>query len=116
MNTQEKKLLVEAFKAAEKAAVEADPGQDGDGGSCNFDSPSFRVKGIQEKTVDKLAEEAGVRVTSFNRFGSRAYWLRTTTNGQAMRRTTMAEAATRALRSYEDKIAGFTAFTYYQVD
>jgi hypothetical protein len=43
----DRKSLVHAFREA--AALAADPGQDADGGTCNFDSPTIFLPGVREK-------------------------------------------------------------------
>lgn len=90
--------LVDAFIAARNAALAADPGQDNDGGTCNFDTPAIRIDRLPEPKLIAAASEAGLTVCGFGWFGKRWYWLNVPLNGQGDRRTTMSDAAYRTLR------------------
>lgn len=103
--------IVSALVLAERAAIEADPGPDADGGSCNFDSPVLTLPGARAATVAKIAKEAGVELSETTWLGKRRWFVRTTTNGQANRRSRMAEAACRVLRN-----AGLDAMMFYHAD
>lgn len=111
--------LAELFMRADAAAIKADPG-DGlhnDGGSCNFDTPTFRIDGMQEVTIKRAAALAGLQVTGFKWLGGRKwYWLNVVMNGQANRRSTMMEAAQRVLNEAAERFDGFHACGYYQCD
>lgn len=115
------KQLAELFRKANQAALSADPGEglENDGGTCNMDCPAFRVDRARESTIRAAAELAGVEVYAFNWFGGRKwFWLRVTLHGQANRRSRMAEAAARVLRSAAEQntIPGFNACMYCQAD
>lgn len=101
--------LAEIFKQT-KAAAETMRHIE-DGGTCNFDAPAFKIDGAPPKLIEGAAELAGVGVTDFEWHGDkRWYWL-DVTEGQGLRRTLMAEAATKVLKE-----AGLDARTYYQMD
>jgi len=116
ISTLEKKRfhidLVNALKAAEKAALEADPGPglENDGGTCNMDSPMIYLPGVRAAKITAAAKEAGIEV---DRLHGRAgeWFVRTTTNGQANRRTLMARAACKAI-----KLAGFQGRMFFHAD
>lgn len=129
MMTIGKELIVDAladlFRRAEAAALAADPGDglENDGGSCNFDTPAFRVERMQEATIQEAARLAGVRVEPFNWFGGRRwFWLMVTLRGQGNRRSKMMEAAQRVLNAAAPEAGrtgihpGFRACGYYQMD
>src|SRR6516162_9819531 len=103
--------LVEAFKAARDAPLAADKGPDYDYGSCNFDTPVLKLKNVREQTVVNCALEAGVHVYARNWLGSRYFFVDVPLRGQGVRRTLMAEAATKRLKEL-----GYKAYTYYQLD
>ncbi len=106
--------LVEMFRAAEAAAVAAD--SEDDGGTCNLDSPAFRMKGNKVAAIRKAAELAGIRVHDFTWYGKKWFWLNVTANGQANRRYRSIRAATNAMRPFEDKIAGLSVSHYMAMD
>ena len=122
MSTQEiQAKLTELFIRAEMAALAADPGPgpEHDGGTCNLDSPAFRVDRLRQSVIEAAAKDADLSVTDFTWFrGQRWFWLRTTTNGMANRRSTMAEAADKVLRAAQEanEIPGFHACLYCQAD
>lgn len=122
--------LTLAFKEAEEAALRADPcayvkrmhevgaisynGMESvhlaiDGWSCNHDTPVINLPGVRMKTVKAAADEAGVRVDKKGPKGE--WWVFVTMNGQANRRTVMAEAARDAM-----KLHGFNAKVWYKAD
>ena len=111
--------LTELFKRAEAAAIAADPGEGHDGGTCNFDSPAFRIDKCRQSVIEAAANDAGLRVSDFTWLGGKKwFWLRTTTNGMANRRTVMAEAAGKVLSAAKDadEIPGLRTCMYYQMD
>ena len=115
MTPENKQKLISALKNAELAAVAADPGQDADGGSCNFDKPAIQIPNIRETTMKKIAEDSGVDLYPFHWMGNKKwYWVRTSSNGQANRRTTMMEAALKILK--DESPEGVRVQGYYQVD
>ena len=117
MKTTEKAdALVELFVKALEAAKAADPGEDG--GTCNFDTPAFRVHRMPEKLLVEVGERAGVRVSSFPWFGKKWFWLHVPTFGQGNRRTVTMEAALGVLQEAVESgaIPGFKACGYYQMD
>jgi hypothetical protein len=118
MTTKEKiQRLAALFRAADRAAKDADPGPDADGGTCNLDSPAFRVQGMQRRSIEAAAEEAGVTVARFTWLGGRKwYWLNCALFGQANRRSAMMKAALDALRTGEGTIPGLSVCGYYQMD
>jgi len=105
----DKLALIEAFKAADKAARDAEP--ESDGGSCNFDQATITLPRVRATTINECAQAAGISVTKdyYDRPGR---WLvNTYTRGQANKRTRMAEAASKAITA-----AGFDGGMYYRVD
>jgi hypothetical protein len=104
---------------AKQAATDADPGEglENDGGTCNLDTPAFRIDRWRESDVMQAAEVAGVQVTAFTWMGGRRwFWLNGCTKGQANRRCRMMEAAQSVIREGETLIAGFHACGYCQCD
>lgn len=90
--------IADVLRRAKEAAIAADPGQENDGGTCNFDTPAFRIDRFRVSDIALAAERAGLTVTPFKWFGGKTwYWLNVPLNGQGNRRTTMMEAAQRVL-------------------
>lgn len=113
--------LAQVFREAKEAALAADPGAglENDGGTCNCDTPAFRIKGAREAHILAAGEAAGVKPQPFDWFGGRRwYWLNVPLFGQANRRTRMMEAAQRVLRDAQEtgRIAGLEACGYMQAD
>jgi hypothetical protein len=114
MNVQ---ALAEVFRQAEAAAVEAGKVLTEDGGTCNFDSPAFRIERARKADIAAAAETAGIRVSEFHWFGGQKwFWLCTTVHGQGNLRTRMAEAACKVLKAAEGQIKGLQVSMYYQMD
>lgn len=113
--------LARVFRDAEHAALAADPGEGlhNDGGSCNFDTPAFRIKGMREATIQAAAKLAGVDVTGFTWLGGgRWFWVNVTMRGQANRRSTMGYAAQKVLDAAKESGAfpGMASCFYQQAD
>lgn len=110
--------LALALRRAEAAAIAADPGENGDGGSCNFDTVVLRLPGWRAKDIAKAAELSGVRVEKMGSkwLGATGYWVWCTMHGQANRRTAMMEAAYKVLRNDEHCQGIWSAVGYYQMD
>lgn len=111
--------LAELFKEADAAALAADPGEGNDGGTCNCDTPAFRIKGVRMEQVQEASRLAGVPVQPFDWFGGRRwFWLVCVLMGQGNRRTRMMEAAQRVLRDAQEsgRVAGLEACGYHQAD
>jgi hypothetical protein len=107
-----RETLVHAFREAKAAALAADPGQEADGGSCNFDTAAIRLPSVREKFVQECAAEAGISASAFDWFGGRRwFFVFVTMHGQANRRSIMAEAAYRRLKEL-----GLHAAMYCQAD
>jgi hypothetical protein len=70
----DRKTLVHAFREATAAALAADPGQEADGGSCNFDTAAIRLPGVRERLVLECAAEAGISASAFDWFGGRRWF------------------------------------------
>lgn len=78
-----------------------------DGGSCNFDTPMMKIK-LSRKEKEQMKDF----LTPVGEKGYRdCYFVEIPLRGQANRRTVMAEAATRFLKS-----VGYEASVYYQLD
>jgi hypothetical protein len=89
--------LANCFRAAREAAEAID--REEDGGTCNMDSPAFRLPRVPDKLIREAAELAGVSASDFLWFGrKRWYWLHVPLHGQGNRRSRMSHAATQALR------------------
>lgn len=111
-----KAQLAELFRRA-GAAAELAGSNDEDGGTCNLDTPAFRVERMRKATIERAAQAAGLTVTEFDWFGGRRwFWLHTPTFGQGNRRARMAQAAAHVLREAEGDIPGFRASLYCQMD
>jgi hypothetical protein len=110
--------LADLFRQAKWAAVAADPGEENDGGTCNFDTPCFAVPEQDVHAVGLAAGRAGLTVTPVDRFAGVNYWLMVPLRGQAHRRTRMMEAAQDVLNKAAESGAfpGFRAFGWYQMD
>lgn len=109
--------LADTLKRAHAAAVEAGNADTEDGGTCNMDTPAFRIDRVREVTIMRAAELAGVEVSPFKWMGGRRwFWLRVPNFGQANRRSRAMEAAQRVLRDAEPLIPGMTACGWYQMD
>lgn len=88
--------LAACFAAAKAAGIAART--EDDGGTCNFDSPAFRIKGVAASKIKAAAEQAGVTASSFEWFGGRRwFWLTGFLAGQGNCRARMSNAATKAL-------------------
>lgn len=94
------------------AKIEADKLRNvDDGGTCNFDSAYLRATGMREKTAKVISLMSGVpcNVTS-SRFHGRIMFIGIG-EGQANRRTAMAEAVKKFMES-----KGHDVGMYYQMD
>lgn len=77
-----------------------------DGGSCNFDHPIIKIN----RLTKKQAEQLPLRV--YKCYGGGGWWgVDCALYGQAMRRTTMAEAFARKMNEL-----GFECSVYYMMD
>jgi hypothetical protein len=107
--------LKTAFEEAEKAALAAKEENQDDGGTCNFDTPAFQVKGARVSKIKQVAEQAGLTVNEFHWFsGKRWFWLNVTLDGMAALRSRMSTAATKALKEHAPE--GVTVMQYCQMD
>jgi hypothetical protein len=70
----DKATLVRAFREAAAAALAADPGPDGDGETCNFDTPAVRLEGVRGRFVEECAALAGISASAFHWFGGRRWF------------------------------------------
>lgn len=105
MKANELKALGEALLRAQDAALEC--ANVNDGGSCNFDTPMLLVK-----MTKKQAETLPVRLEKCEYGFWKGWWfVHTPLYGQAMRRTAMAEAASKSLNE-----SGFDSAVYYMLD
>ena len=103
-----KEFLTEAFAKARKAALDADPGDDKDGGSCNMDTPRLKLPMVRWRLIQESAAAAGV--TLGTKIKGR-FFIFVGTNGQAHQRTVMAEAACQSLVE-----SGLDASMWYHLD
>jgi hypothetical protein len=106
--------IVAAIKDAAAAARFADPGRDEDGGTCNFDAAFVCAKGMRLAQIREITEASKPECLVFHSDHSlygRILMLGGCTEGQANRRTVMAEAAGKSL-----KAAGIESGMYYQMD
>lgn len=104
----DKQALIDAFKAADKAARDAEPAEDG--GSCNFDTPVIKLPRVRATLVHECAADAGIRVSPAY-YGAGRWLVHVYAPGQAYKRTKTAEAARDALQA-----AGFDAAVDYRLD
>lgn len=118
--TERIEALAEVLRAGVAGALAADPGpgQEHDGGSCNFDTPAFRVEGMRRAGIEQAAALAGISVTEIRWFGCRWYWAGVPLNGQAERRSRMSGAADRAMREQAERrpVDGLKLCEYQQAD
>ena len=106
------KRIVDVIHDAIKAAQDADPGPENDGGTCNFDCAYLRVPGMREAQFDKIASEFPAYTLSLNDSHWHGRMIQLLySKGQAMRRTTMAEAAGKVFKE-----SGLEWGMYYQMD
>jgi hypothetical protein len=111
--------IVGAIRVAAKIASEVDPGPglENDGGTCNFDAAFLSVPGMREAQAEEIMRLAnipgspGLRVSLSNHSLFGRILMLHCYNGQANRRTVMAEAAKKSLASQ-----GLDAGMYYQMD
>jgi hypothetical protein len=108
------KKIVTVIQDAIKAADAADPGPglDNDGGTCNFDAAYLQVPGMRKAQAAEIAAALPSNCITLNDYPwqGRILMLRHS-NGQAMRRTLMAEASGRVF-----KASGMAYGMYYQAD
>ena len=106
--------IAEAIKqAAAYAKAAADfEGWDDMQGCCNFDAPMLPAKGMTKAQAAEIEKLSGVRnwISSGGWFGRRLM-ISGALEGQAYRRTKMAEAMKKHLEA-----AGFEVSMYYQMD
>jgi len=110
--------LASAIPAALAAAQAADPGEDNDGGACNFDSVYVEITGLSKEKVMATLYKAGngdgdkgFRLFASKPFGKRVFFLNFDSRGQGNRKTAMAEAACKYLKE-----SGIDARMYYRMD
>jgi len=110
--------LVQVMRDAATAAIDADPGEGNDGGTCNLDTPAFRIHRAQKQDIELAAERAGVTVSEFKWWGGeRWWWLNVPLYGQGNRRSAMMTAAQRVLNGVgPDCVKGWHACGYYAMD
>lgn len=99
---------VQAAVEAAKKCAEVD-----DGGTCNMDSPYFRVPRMRETTVLAAVQAGGSSAYSMEWLRSRIFMVSIPMEGmgQGNRRTRAAEAMAKAMQA-----AGLDAGVYYQMD
>lgn len=103
-------VMQDAIKAAD--AADPGPGLENDGGTCNFDAAYLQVPGMRQAQAAKIAAALPSGCVSLQdyRWQGRILMLNYS-NGQAMRRTLMAEASGRVFMS-----SGLDSGMYYQAD
>lgn len=89
--------LAEAIRQAVAAGREFASREDE--GSCNLDYSYICVEGMREKQAEKIAELSGCRVSLRNSRWHGRHLAIGGTDGQAARRTAMAEAQFQSLKS-----------------
>lgn len=82
-----------------------------DGGTCNFDSVTLKIKISAELVSCAWVRLDKMLVRDYGRMWRGCYMVDIPLSGQANRRTRMAEAACKELIN-----AGYNAFVYYQCD
>lgn len=111
----EEQRLVELFRQAGLAALKASDDEE-DGGTCNMDSPAFRIDRMLTSTIKRLAKTANLSACEFTWMGKRWFWLNVPLYGQGNRRARMAKAAADVLEAANGQIEGFHGTCYYQMD
>ena len=101
--------LAEDLRKAAAAGLAAERLSD-DGGTCNFDAATIRLKGWNRAKVEQAAKEAGVRCFEWNLWGNKSYVFPIGCR-QGNARTAGAEAMSEHLKN-----AGYDAGMYYQMD
>jgi hypothetical protein len=113
MKAEHRAILVDALKRA-KAAAEAVVSDDG--GTCNFDTAVFAIKGVREKSIEEIGREAGVSISSSSWLGGRWFFVGGILRGQGNLRSRGADAAAKVLREVSSQIPGFHASCYQAMD
>lgn len=89
--------IAKCLRAAREAAEAITNTEDG--GTCNFDSPAFRIERVPNKLIQEAAALAGVSCDDFTWFRTRWYWVHGSfLKGQGNWRSRTSVAATKALR------------------
>ncbi|MCM1296361.1 MAG: hypothetical protein NC311_12550 [Muribaculaceae bacterium] len=102
--------LRDDLKAVHKIGLEAANGSD-DGGTCNFDAPALFLPRWNNTKLEQACKEAGAGCYKWRLFGTIMTVISFPIPGQANKRTTAAEAMTKALQEM-----GYAAYTYFQAD
>jgi hypothetical protein len=109
-------VLAEILTKAKEAALAADIDHS-DRGTCNCDTPAFRIEGARDSAIQRAAKLAGVECQPFKWFGGqRWYWARVPLHGQGGRREVMMEAAQKVLHDNAHRIPAMKACGYHQMD
>lgn len=82
-----------------------------DGGTCNCDAATIKLKGWHRAKIEQAAKEAGVRCFEWTLWGCKSYVFPLGGVGQGNARTEAAEAMSRHLKS-----AGYESGVYYSMD
>lgn len=105
MKKDEAQKLIDTLKKAKAYALQSTAD---DGGTCNLDHVYLRIKNLTEKQAKEIENASGVRLSKWNAGEWHFYGY---TQGQANRRTDMAERFNRIMRA-----SGYNTFIYYQMD
>lgn len=114
MNKQDRiNHLIEALKRAEAAALQFKDTDDG--GTCNFDMPVIKLPRWKPEEIQAVQQATGIVISDKWDFG---IWkgyrpVGTSRHGQGNRRTRMAEAAYKSLRT---EMPDLDVRMYYAMD
>lgn len=107
-------ILAEILGVAIAAARAADPGQENDGGTANFDSLALRLPRLRDETVKAAADTYGVSCHRAQSWGP-GWWLFSVGRGQGARNTAMVKAAQKAVENSGLLPASYVSI-WYQID
>lgn len=110
MNLEKVNKLIEAIERANKAALSIENNEDG--GTCNFDTPIIKLDRWTEEELHHVKKQTDVSIGDKLSGYHKGYrFVFTEMEGQANRRTRMAEAAKKSLQN-----DGYDVSMYYQMD
>lgn len=111
MNLEKVNKLVDVLKCANFIAIEAGQNEE-DGGTCNFDTPTIKLDRWTEEEIKEASELSGVTIGEKLGGWHKGYrFIFIKMDGQANRRTRMAEAAKKFIA-----LSGYDVSMYYQMD
>lgn len=94
-----------------RAAEDQEFQRNGDGGTCNFDSPALTLPRWSAEKIKQAAKEAGTSAYKWTLYGSTRWVIVPDSHCQAEPRSVCAEAMRDCFRAL-----GYDAYMYYQAD